>query len=38
MTLICAPDNVDPLIRKLSGAKVIGEVTGQAGKARVVIK
>jgi len=38
MVLICAPDSVRPLIRKLSGAKVIGEVARQEGKARVVIK
>jgi len=37
MVLICTPDNADPLVRKLSGAKLIGEVTRQAGKARVVI-
>lgn len=38
MALICAPENAAPLIRKLSGAKLIGEVTRQEKKARVVIE
>jgi len=38
MVVICSPDNVDQLTQVLSGARVIGEVVKQTGKARVVIK
>ena len=37
MAVICSSDNVDRLIDKLPGAKVIGEVVKQSGEARVVI-
>ena len=37
MALICAPDDVLALIRKLPPAKVIGEVVKVEGKERVVI-
>jgi len=38
MAIICSPDNVDQLTQTLPGAKVIGEVVKQVGKARVVIQ
>ena len=38
MVVICSPDDVDQLTRALPEAKVIGEVVGQEGEARVVIK
>jgi len=38
MVLICSPDNANKLIKALPEAKVIGEVVGQVGKARVVIE
>ena len=37
MALICAPDDVSALIRKLPPVKVIGEVVKVEGKERVVI-
>ncbi len=38
MVLICSPDNVTQLAQVLPGAKVVGEVVKQMGKARVVIR
>ncbi|MFC1931245.1 phosphoribosylformylglycinamidine cyclo-ligase [Chloroflexota bacterium] len=38
MTLICSPDNVGNLKKRLPEAKVIGEVVKQKGKARVIIE
>ena len=38
MVIICSPDNVDHITKELPEAKLIGEVTKQTGKARVVIK
>jgi len=38
MVLICSPEAVDQFTKQLPGAKVIGEVVEQRGKARVVIK
>jgi len=38
MALICLPDSVDQLTEALPDARIIGEVVGQAGKARVVIE
>ncbi|MDI6814552.1 MAG: phosphoribosylformylglycinamidine cyclo-ligase [Dehalococcoidales bacterium] len=38
MVVICSPNDVDQLTQALPGAKVIGEVVEQEGKARVVIK
>lgn len=37
MVLICSPDNTDQLTGALSGAKIIGEVVKQRGKARVTM-
>jgi phosphoribosylformylglycinamidine cyclo-ligase len=37
MVVICSPENADQLINTLPGAKIIGEVVEQTGKARVVI-
>jgi len=37
MVVMCAPDNVKQLTQALPGARVVGEVVRQAGKARVVI-
>jgi len=37
MAVICAPENVDQFTQALPEAKIIGEVTKQAGKARVII-
>ena len=38
MVAICSPDNAEKLTKKLSGAKVIGEVVKQEREARVLIK
>jgi len=37
MVIICSPDNAHQLTKALPEAKVIGEVTKQVGKAKVVI-
>ncbi|MFC1992633.1 phosphoribosylformylglycinamidine cyclo-ligase [Chloroflexota bacterium] len=37
MVITCSPDRVDQITQALPEAKVIGEITKQAGKARVVI-
>jgi phosphoribosylformylglycinamidine cyclo-ligase len=37
MVVICSPDNTDQLTGALSGAKIIGEVVKQRGKARVTM-
>jgi phosphoribosylformylglycinamidine cyclo-ligase len=38
MVVVCSPDNVSGITQALPGAKVVGEVVGQRGEARVVIK
>jgi phosphoribosylformylglycinamidine cyclo-ligase len=38
MVIICSPENVNQITKSLPGAKVIGEVIKQTGKARVIIK
>ncbi len=38
MVLICSPDSVDQITRRLPESKVIGKVVKQTGNARVVIK
>ncbi len=38
MVVICSPDKVSQFTKQLPEAKVIGEVVGQTGRARVVIE
>ncbi|GAI10182.1 unnamed protein product, partial [marine sediment metagenome] len=38
MVVICSPNNADQFTKAIPGAKVIGEVVKQTGKARVVIE
>jgi len=38
MVVICSPDNVNQVTKALPEAKLIGGVTKQTGKARVVIE
>ncbi len=37
MAVVCAPDKVNTLLKKLEGAKLIGEVAKQTGEARVML-